>query len=120
MRSALIDLLHIDLKEYEDLSMRLYRVPPAVRGRHIGDFVILGWYTHRDNKRIDALDPASVEVWGHDNAVIVGRDSEADVAKFSRAGSPESLSASGDIAQPWTKSPLQDSSACQTDLLSSA
>jgi hypothetical protein len=83
MRSALIDLLHIDLKEYEDLSMRLYSVPPAVRGRHIGDLVILGWYTHRDNKRIDALDPASVEVWGHDNAVVAGRSTEPDGALLS-------------------------------------
>ena len=83
MRSALIDLLHIDLKEYEDLSMRLYSVPPAIRGRHIGDLVILGWYTHRDNKRIDALDPASVEVWGHDNAVVAGRSTEPDGALLS-------------------------------------
>ena len=83
MRSALIDLLHIDLKEYEDLSMRLYSVPPAVRGRRIGDLVILGWYTHRDNKRIDALDPASVEVWGHDNAVVAGRSTEPDGALLS-------------------------------------
>lgn len=78
MRRALADLLHIDFNGYDKLRLRLYSVPPALRGRRVGELVVLGWYTHRDNKRIDVFDPASVEVWGHDNAVIVGRNSEAD------------------------------------------
>ncbi len=78
MRRALADLLHIDFSAYDKLRMRLYSVPPALRGRRIGELVVLGWYTHRDNRRIDAFDPASVEVWGHDNAVVVGRNGEAD------------------------------------------
>lgn len=78
MRRALTELLHADFAGYDRLSMRLYSVPAAVRGRHIGDYVVLGWYTHRGNKRIDAFDPASVEVWGHDNAVIVGREHSSD------------------------------------------
>jgi hypothetical protein len=78
MRRALTDLLHIDFGGYDKLRMRLYSVPPALRGRRIGELVVLGWYTHRDNTRIDALDSASVEVWGHDNAVILGRTSETD------------------------------------------
>ncbi len=80
MRRALVDLLHIDFSDYDGLRMRLYSVPPSLRGRIIGELVILGWYTHRDNKRIDAFDPGSVEVWGHDNAVILGRTDETDGA----------------------------------------
>lgn len=80
MRRSLADLLRIDFDGYGQLKMRLYSVPPSLRGRSIGDLIILGWYTHRDNKRIDAFDPASVEVWGHDNAVVMGRNSEADGA----------------------------------------
>jgi hypothetical protein len=80
MRRALTELLHSDFDGYHRLNMRLYSVPAALRGRHIGDHVILGWYTHRDNKRIDAFDPASVEVWGHDNAIIVGRENNSDGA----------------------------------------
>jgi hypothetical protein len=84
MRRALFDLLQIDFNDYDKLRMRLYSVPPALRGRRIGELIVLGWYTHRDNQRIDAFDPASVEVWGHDNAVIAGRDSNADGLALSR------------------------------------
>jgi hypothetical protein len=80
MRRALADLLQIDLRDYDRLRLRLYGVPPSLRGRHIGEMVVLGWYTHRDNKRIEAYDPASVEVWGHDNAVVAGRHDEPDGA----------------------------------------
>ena len=80
MRRSLADLLHIDFDGYDQLKVRLYSVPPSFRGRSIGDLIILGWYTHRDNKRIDTFDPASVEVWGHDNAVVMGHSSEADGA----------------------------------------
>jgi hypothetical protein len=62
MRRALADLLHIDFNDYDKLRLRLYSVPPALRGRRVGELVVLGWYTHRDNKRIDAFDSASVEV----------------------------------------------------------
>jgi hypothetical protein len=78
MRRALSDLLTIDFNAYDKLRVRLYNVPPSLRGRRIGELVTLGWYTHRDNKRLDSFDPASVEVWGHDNAIVVGRYSEAD------------------------------------------
>jgi hypothetical protein len=78
MRHALNELVSIDFETYDKLQIRLYSVPPALRGRRIGDLVILGWYTYRDNKRLDSLDPASVEVWGHDNAIIAGRHSEID------------------------------------------
>lgn len=80
MRRSLNDLLNIDFSNYDKLRTRLYSVPPALRGRRIGELVILGWYTHRDNKRLDPFDPASVEVWGHDNAIVVGRHDEPDGA----------------------------------------
>lgn len=80
MRHALSDLLNIDFSSYDKLRLRLYNVPAALRGRRIGELVILGWYTHRDNKRLDSFDPASVEVWGHDNAIVAGRYAEADGA----------------------------------------
>jgi len=80
MRHALNELVNIDFAAYDKLRVRLYNVPPALRGRRLGDLVILGWYSHRDNKRLDQFDPASVEVWGHDNAIVTGRCSEADGA----------------------------------------
>lgn len=80
MRRALTDLLQIDIKDYDKLRLRLYGVPPSLRGRHIGELIVLGWYTYRDNKRIDAFDPASVEVWGHDNAIVAGRHDDSDGA----------------------------------------
>jgi hypothetical protein len=80
MRRALNDLLNIDLNAYDKLRVRLYGVPAALRGRRIGELVMLGWYTHRDNKRLDSFDPASVEVWGHDNAIVMGRYPESDGA----------------------------------------
>lgn len=83
MRRALTDLLHIDLRDYDRLRIRLYSVPASLRGRCIGDLIMLGWYTHRDNKRIDAFDPASVEVWGHDNAIVAGRITQAHGAVLS-------------------------------------
>ena len=83
MRRALHDLLESDFDGYGNLKLRLYSVPPSLRGRRIGDLVILGWYTHRDNKRLDLLDPASTEVWGHDNAIVAGRGSDSDGAVLS-------------------------------------
>jgi hypothetical protein len=80
MRQALNDHLLIDFSGYDKLSVRLYNVPPALRGRRIGNLIILGWYTYRDNKRIGTFDPASVEVWGHDNAVVAARRDEPDGA----------------------------------------
>ena len=80
MSRALHDLVDIDFDGYDNLKFRLYSVPPALRGRCIGELVILGWYTHRDNKRLDIFDSASVEVWGHDNAIVAGRYSDSDGA----------------------------------------
>ena len=80
MRRALHDLMDIDFDGYDNLKLRLYSVPPALRGRRIGELVILGWYTHRDNMRLDVFDPASVEVWGHDNAIVAGYYSDSDGA----------------------------------------
>ena len=79
-RRAPADLLQIDLLDDDRLRLRLYGVPPSLRGRHIGEMVVLGWYNGIDNKRIEVYDPASVEVWGHDNAVVAGRHDEPDGA----------------------------------------
>jgi hypothetical protein len=78
MRQALSDLLQIHMRDYTKLRFRLYNVPPSLRGRHIGELITIGWYTYRDNMLIDGSDPASTEVWGHDNAVVTGRNTEVD------------------------------------------
>jgi hypothetical protein len=78
MRHALNSLMEVDFAAYDKLLVRLYNVPPALRGRQIGDLIILGWYSHRDNRRLDQFDPARVEVWGHDNAVVAGWQSGMD------------------------------------------
>lgn len=83
MRRSLVDLMRIDFGKYSQLRLRLYSVPPSLRGRSFGGLIIVGWYTHRDNKRVGAFDPAHVEVWGHDNAIVVGRSAEDDGAVLS-------------------------------------
>jgi len=84
INKSLIDLLRIDFRDYDALSIRLYSVPPSLRGRNIGELITVGWYTHRDNKRLEILDPASNEVWGHDNIVVAGRSSEEHGAMVSK------------------------------------
>jgi hypothetical protein len=83
MQRALADLLQIDLRDYGKFRLRLYSVPPSLRGRSIGSMIVTGWYTHRDNERIEVSDPASVEVWGHDNAIVAGWRDEPDGAVLS-------------------------------------
>lgn len=58
------------------VNLRAYDVPPALRGRTIGSLVAVGWYTYRDNKRLDGVDGGTTEVWGHDNAMVVGETSD--------------------------------------------
>jgi hypothetical protein len=72
IRRSLHDLLRIDFRDYDGLALRLYSAPPSLRGRRIGELITVGWFTHRDNKRLDLVDPANDEFWGHDNAVVIG------------------------------------------------
>jgi hypothetical protein len=70
LRRSLADLRdeHMD---YAGLRWKMYRVPASLRGRTLGSVVMLGWYTYRDNVRLPPEHAASVEVWGHDNAMVV-------------------------------------------------
>ena len=72
IRGTLAELLMSDFVGNDALRVGLYSVQPSIRGRRLGEMVVVGWYTHRDNRRLDAFDPASAEVWGHDNAVVAG------------------------------------------------
>lgn len=72
---SLADLL-TELGDYDLLDLKVYSVPPSLRGRIIGSYILLGSYTYRDNKRLEAFDPAATETWGHDNAVVLGNTSE--------------------------------------------
>lgn len=72
---TLVGRLQRDFKGYDGLDMRIYDVPPRLRGRLIGDLIALGWYTTRDNKRLESMNPAATEVWGHDNAFVAGNAS---------------------------------------------
>lgn len=83
IRRSLQDLLRTDFNGYDALSLRLYNAPPSLRGRRIGEIITVGWFTHRDNKRLDLSDPANDEVWGHDNAVVVGGTAENSGAALS-------------------------------------
>ncbi|MFE7439432.1 hypothetical protein ACFU7X_03035 [Streptomyces chartreusis] len=56
----------------EMLEVRFYQTPPSLRGRRIGDYAIVGWYTYRDDQDKPLDDPGQIGLWGHDNAVIVG------------------------------------------------
>ena len=83
VRSSLCDLLRFDFHGYDALSLRLYSAPPSLRGRRIGELITVGWFTHRDNKRLDLFEPANDEIWGHDNAVVIGRTAERSGALLS-------------------------------------
>lgn len=48
---TLVDRFHGIFGGYPELEVRLYDVPPSVRGRLIGDTLCLGWYTYRDDTR---------------------------------------------------------------------
>jgi hypothetical protein len=61
-------------------EVRAYNTAPSVRGRSIGTLIALGWYTYRDNKRLDEADGVTTEIWGHDNALLLGDVSEANGA----------------------------------------
>ncbi len=77
MRRALADL-ETEFGDDPSVDIRSYAVPASLRGRLIGEFVAVGWYTYRDNKRLDPAEGGITEVWGHDNALVVGRVTEPD------------------------------------------
>jgi hypothetical protein len=83
IRRSLRDLLSNDFHDYDALSLRLFSAPPSLRGRRIGEVITVGWFTHRDNKRLDLDDPANDEIWGHDNAVVTGGTAEGSGAIIS-------------------------------------
>jgi hypothetical protein len=49
----------------------MYKVPPSVRGRLIGNYISTGWYTYRDNPLRSPGDPNQIAVWDDDNAIIL-------------------------------------------------
>jgi hypothetical protein len=83
IRRSLHDLLRIDFRDYDGLTLRLYSAPPSLRGRRIGELITVGWFTHRDNKRLNLIDPGNDEVWGHDNAIVIGGAAERSGAALS-------------------------------------
>jgi hypothetical protein len=75
----MVERLHYGLANLFDVlgdsrtfSVRTYAVPPSLRGRSVDSLIALGWYTYRDNKRIDRSEGSTTEIWGHDNALILG------------------------------------------------
>ena len=72
IKVAAQNLRDIKFRGNELLEVRFYRTPPSLRGRRIGDYVIVGWYTYRDDLGRPLDDPEQIAVWGHDNLVIVG------------------------------------------------
>jgi hypothetical protein len=61
-------------------EVRSYAVPPSLRGRWVDPLLALGWYTYRDNKRIDQSEGSTTEIWGHDNALVIGDVTSPDGA----------------------------------------
>jgi hypothetical protein len=70
-------LMLTEFADYPHVDIAVYNIPPGVRGRHIGGLLSLGWYTYRDNRTMDSSNPASMEIWGHDNAMVVGLDNRS-------------------------------------------
>jgi hypothetical protein len=70
---TLLNRFQRDFAGYANLEVRMYDVPPSLRGRLIGDWFSLGWYTYRDDARLEAAeDPNAALIFGHDNAMIHG------------------------------------------------
>jgi hypothetical protein len=63
-------------KEYGEFEVRLYSVPAGLRGRRIGTFLALGWYTY-------AHTDGELSIFGHKNATLLTRTitSEGDQLK---------------------------------------
>lgn len=69
---TLVDRFQRTFVGFRDLEVRMYGVPPGLRGRLIGERVSLGWYTHRDDTRYPVEDPNATLIWGHDNVTVHG------------------------------------------------
>lgn len=69
---TLVDRFRQDFVDHRNLEVRIHDVPPSLRGRLIGEWVSLGWYTYRDDARYPANDPNATLIWGHDNAMVHG------------------------------------------------
>jgi hypothetical protein len=76
-------LMLTEFAGYPHVDLAVYNIPPGIRGRHIGGLMSLGWYTYRDNRTMDASNPASMEIWGHDNAMVIGLDRNPGAAVLS-------------------------------------
>lgn len=59
-------------QSHASLEVRMYSVPPSLRGRVIDDHIQLGWYTYRDDVRYEKESPDAALIWGHDNAMVHG------------------------------------------------
>jgi hypothetical protein len=77
VRRSLADLRD-EHKDFAGLQWKMYAVPASLRGRTLGSVVMAGWYTYRDNIRLPPEHPAAVEVWGHDNAMVVANVDSAN------------------------------------------
>lgn len=86
-RMTLLNRFQRDFVGYTNLEVRMYDVPPSLRGRLIGDWFSLGWYTYRDDTRLETEDPNAALIFGHDNAMVHGSvvsDSGAVLAEWFR------------------------------------
>jgi hypothetical protein len=79
MRRALAELMG-GFRNDPGVVIRVYRTAPALRGRYIGRAIAVGWYTYRDNSRLDLSEGETTEIWGHDNALIVADTSDENGA----------------------------------------
>ncbi|WP_141746654.1 hypothetical protein [Streptomyces sp. LUP30] len=68
--SCVQNLRDVEFNSHPRLEVRFYHTPPTLRGRKIGDYVIVGWYTYRDDHIKELDDPDQIAVWGHDNPVV--------------------------------------------------
>jgi hypothetical protein len=79
LHNGLADLFEL-LGDSRAFEVRTYAVSPSLRGRSVDALIMAGWYTYRDNKRIDQSEGAITEIWGHDNALIMGDVSDPNGA----------------------------------------
>jgi len=60
------------------MQIRFYSTSPSLRGREVGERIMVGWYTSRDNPKLDVDDQQQPTVWGHDNPIIASDGDSAE------------------------------------------
>lgn len=73
IKAAIDDIIGVEFANARQfIEVRFYTTPASLRGRRFGEQIVVGWYTYRDDQRLDVESQEQVMLWGHDNVVVAG------------------------------------------------